>query len=117
MGEGDVQRLLGDARIIRHRGKIEATIANARAYADTVADTGSLDELVWSYREEPPSPRPTSPDEVPATSAASVALSKDLKRRGWRFVGPTTVYAFLQSMGVVDDHIVGCHVPPEATGP
>lgn len=117
MGEDDVERLLGDARIIRHRGKIEATIANARAYAATVADTGSLDDLVWSYREQPPTPRPSSPDEVPATTAASTALSKDLKRRGWRFVGPTTVYAFLQSMGVVDDHIAGCHVAPDATGP
>lgn len=117
MGEDDVERLLGDARIIRHRGKIEATIANARAYADTVADTGSLDDLVWSYREHPPTSRPGSPDEVPATTAASTALSKDLKRRGWRFVGPTTVYAFLQSMGIVDDHIAGCHVPPDATGP
>ncbi len=116
MGEDDVERLLDDARIIRHRGKIEATIANARAYADTVADTGSLDALVWSYRVDHPGSRPTSPDEVPATTAASTALSKDLKRRGWRFVGPTTVYAFLQSMGVVDDHIAGCHVAPAATG-
>ncbi len=113
MGEVDVERLLTDARIIRHRGKIEATIANARAYHDTVADTGSLDALVWSYREDPPTARPTRVGEVRATSAASTALSKDLKRRGWRFVGPTTVYAFLQSMGVVDDHMTGCHVPPQ----
>jgi DNA-3-methyladenine glycosylase I len=112
MGDDDVERLLADARIIRHRGKIQATIANARAYADTVADTGSLDALVWSYREEPPPPRPADVAHVRATSAASTALSKDLKRRGWRFVGPTTVYAFLQSMGVVDDHVAGCHVPP-----
>jgi DNA-3-methyladenine glycosylase I len=112
MGGSDVERLLADARIIRHRGKIEATIDNARAYADTVADTGSLDALVWSYREDPPTPRPTTASEVRATSAASTALSSDLKRRGWRFVGPTTVYAFLQSMGVVDDHMAGCHVPP-----
>ena len=112
MGEEDVERLLADARIIRHRGKIEATIANARAHLATVEDAGSLDALVWSYREDPPTPRPTSIDEVRATSAASTALSRDLKRRGWRFVGPTTVYAFLQSMGIVDDHIAGCHVPP-----
>lgn len=112
MGEDDVARLLDDARIIRHRGKIEATINNAGAYLDTVADTGSLDELVWSYREVTDSPRPSSPADVRATSAASTALSRDLKRRGWRFVGPTTVYAFLQSMGVVDDHMAGCHVPP-----
>lgn len=112
MGDAEVEQLLQDPRIIRHRGKIEAAITNARAYADTVADTGSLDELVWSYREDPPTPRPGRIDEVRATSAASTALSKDLKRRGWRFVGPTTAYAFLQSMGVVDDHMAGCHVPP-----
>lgn len=112
MGEADVERLLGDARIIRHRGKIEATISNARAYLDTVADTGSLDALVWSYSPDPPPPRPASRDEVPATSAASTALSRDLKGRGWRFVGPTTVHAFLQAMGVVDEHVAGCHVPP-----
>ena len=112
MDEAHVERLLGDARIIRHRGKIEATINNARAHLATVADTGSLDALVWSYREQQPTPRPTSTDEVRATSEASTALSRDLKRRGWRFVGPTTVYAFLQSMGIVDDHIAGCHVPP-----
>ena len=117
MDEEDVERLLGDARIIRHRGKIEATIANARAYLDTVTDTGSLDALVWSYRQDPPTPRPTTVDQVPATSDASTALSRDLKRRGWRFVGPTTVYAFLQSMGIVDDHMAGCHVPRAATGP
>ena len=116
MGDDDVARLLDDARIIRHRGKIEATITNARAYADTIADTGSLDALVWSYREDPPTARPTRVDEVRATSPASTALSKDLKRRGWRFVGPTTVYAFLQSMGVVDDHMAGCHVPGGSVG-
>jgi DNA-3-methyladenine glycosylase I len=112
MDDDDVERLLGDERIIRHRGKIEATIGNARAYADTVADAGSLDALVWSHREDPPTPRPTSIEEVRATSAASTALSRRLKQLGWRFVGPTTAYAFLQSMGVVDDHMAGCHVPP-----
>lgn len=112
MDERDVECLLTDERIIRHRGKIEATITNARAHAATVADTGSLADLVWSYREDAPRPRPTSPDDVPATTAASTALSRNLKQRGWRFVGPTTVYAFLQSMGIVDDHIAGCHVPP-----
>ena len=116
MGEPDVLRLLDDARIIRHRGKIEATITNARAHLRTVADVGSLDALVWSYREDPPRARPTSPSDIPATSDASTALSRDLKRRGWRFVGPTTVYAFLQSMGVVDDHLAGCHVPAAGDG-
>jgi DNA-3-methyladenine glycosylase I len=106
-GERDVQRLLADTQIVRHRGKIEATIGNARAYLDLVETEGSLDAFVWAYAEEDP-PAPRSPAEVRATSPASVALSKELKRRGWRFVGPTTVYAFMQSMGVVDDHLVGC---------
>lgn len=110
MDEADIERLLGDARIIRHRGKIEATIDNARAYLAMVDEVDSLDALVWSYREDPPTPRATSVDQVRATSEQSTALSKDLKRRGWRFVGPTTVYAFMQSMGVVDDHMHGCHV-------
>ena len=109
MGEDDVQRLLDDERIIRHRGKIEATIANARAHLDMLDDVGSLDALVWSYREQPPPPRPRSPADVRSTSEAATALAQDLKARGWRFVGPTTVYAFLQAMGVVDDHVVGCH--------
>lgn len=112
MGAEDVERLLGDERIIRHRGKIEATIDNARAYLETIEDTGSLDALVWSFREDPPTPRPASLEELRSESAASKALSTELKRRGWRFVGPTTAYAFLQSMGVVDDHMEGCHVPP-----
>jgi DNA-3-methyladenine glycosylase I len=107
----DVDRLVLDARIIRHRGKIEATITNAQAYITTVEDVGSLDALVWSYAEAPPTPRRVALHDVPSTTLASTALSKDLKRRGWRFVGPTTVYAFLQSMGVVDDHMAGCHVP------
>ena len=106
-GEADVQRLLGDARIIRHRGKIEATIANARAYHDLLADIGSLDDHVWSFAPTE-HPRPTTFADVPAVTAGSTALSRDLKRRGWRFVGPTTCYAFMQSMGLVDDHLVGC---------
>lgn len=110
MDADDVLRLLDDARIIRHRGKIEATITNARAYLAMLDDVGSLDEHVWSHRETDPPPRATSPDDVRATSPASNALSADLKRRGWRFVGPTTVHAFLQSMGVVDEHLAGCHV-------
>ena len=112
MGPADVDELVLDARIIRHRGKIEATIGNARAYMTTVEDAVSLDALVWSYADPTETTRPTSSHDVPATTEASTALSKDLKRRGWRFVGPTTVYAFLQSMGVVDDHIEGCHIPP-----
>jgi DNA-3-methyladenine glycosylase I len=106
-GAADVERLLGDPRIVRHRGKIEATIANARAYADLVADVGSLDAHVWSYAPATHAPPRTMADVAP-TSPASVALSRDLKRRGFRFVGPTTVHAFLQAMGLIDDHLVGC---------
>lgn len=115
MGEDDVLRLLDDARIIRHRGKIEATIGNARALLSMLDDVGTLAEHVWSFRQPGDGVRPTSGTAVPASTPASAALSKDLKRRGWRFVGPTTCYAFLQSMGVVDDHLAGCHVPPGPT--
>ncbi len=109
-GEPDVQRLLGDAGIIRHRGKIEATIANARAILDLRRAGESLVELCWSFAP-PPRARPATVAEVPATTAESAALSKALKRRGFRFVGPTTAYAFMQAMGLVDDHIEGCFVP------
>lgn len=112
MGEQDVDRLLQDARIIRHRGKVEATLANARAYLGMLDEVGSLDAHVWSFRPDDAGVRPRAVADVPAETAASRALSKDLKRRGFRYVGPTTCYAFLQSMGVVDDHIDGCHVPP-----
>jgi DNA-3-methyladenine glycosylase I len=110
-GADDVARLLGDARIVRHRGKIEATIANARAYHDVVADVGSLDAFVWSFAPAHHHP-PRRLDDVPATTPEATALSRDLKRRGWRFVGPTTVYAFMQAMGLVEDHLVGCEVRP-----
>ncbi|WP_395246112.1 DNA-3-methyladenine glycosylase I [Agromyces sp. MMS24-K17] len=105
MGEADVERLLGDARIIRHRGKIEATIANARA---TLALDVPLDELLWSFA---PPPRPSAPAsfaEVPAVTDESTAISRELRRRGFRFVGPTTMYALMQSAGMVDDHVAGC---------
>lgn len=109
LGPSDVERLLGDARIIRHRGKIESTIGNARRVADLVAEFGSLSEYVWRF-EPPRRRRALSWDELRAlaTSAESMALSKDLKRRGWSFVGPTTMYAFMQSMGLVNDHVAGC---------
>ncbi|WP_430646093.1 DNA-3-methyladenine glycosylase I [Agromyces sp. GXS1127] len=106
MTEADVERLLGDARIIRHRGKIEATISNARA---VLALDESLDELLWSFA---PAPRPAplvSFTEVPATTAESSALSRRLRALGFRFVGPTTMYALMQAMGMVDDHLAGCH--------
>ena len=108
-GEKDVQRLLEDAAIVRHRGKIEATIANAKATLDVQSDIGSLAALVWSF--EPSRRRaPSSFAEVPASTPESTALSKDLLRRGFRFVGPTTCYAAMQSLGIVNDHIKGCHV-------
>jgi DNA-3-methyladenine glycosylase I len=105
-GDDDVARLLADAGIIRHRGKIEATINNAARALELVAEQGSLAAFVWRF-EPPPHPAGTVP-EVRATSPESVALSKDLKRRGWKFVGPTTVYAFMQAMGMVNDHHPDC---------
>jgi DNA-3-methyladenine glycosylase I len=111
--DGDVARLLGDASIVRHRGKIEATIANARAVVALWAEGQSLGQVLWSY--EPPAPGgagaagPLRLGELPAATAQSKALSADLRRRGFRFVGPTTVYAAMQSLGVVNDHLEGCH--------
>lgn len=110
-GDDDVERLLVDARIIRHRGKIEAAIANARRLVAMQEDGESLDDLVWSYAP-PARPRPATMAEVPASTPESTALSAELRRRGWRFVGPTTAYAFMQSMGLVDDHLDGCEVAP-----
>jgi DNA-3-methyladenine glycosylase I len=108
-GKRDVERLLGDAGIVRHRGKIEAAIANARGTLE-LRDAGTpLHELVWAHR---PKPRRAvkSIYDLPSTTPESVALSKELKRAGFRFVGPTTVYATMQACGVVNDHIAGCHV-------
>jgi len=103
-GEEDVRRLLADAGIVRNRAKIDAALANARAAAQL--DAG-LDALVWSFA---PEPRPAPPQlaEVPATTPESVALAKELKRRGFRFVGPTTAYATMQACGLVNDHLAGC---------
>jgi DNA-3-methyladenine glycosylase I len=106
----DVERLLGDAGIVRHRGKIEATINNAQRCVELVAAEGSLSEFVWRYEPDPAErPDPLTRASIPSQTPESVALSKELKRRGWRFVGPTTVYAFMQAMGLVDDHLPGCH--------
>jgi DNA-3-methyladenine glycosylase I len=107
-GERDVERLLADAGIVRHRGKIEATIGNARAVMRLHDEGTTLEQLVWSHA--PPSrPRPLGAlDQVPARTDESTALSKTLLKRGFKFVGPTTVYAFMQSGGLVDDHVVGC---------
>jgi len=106
MTDDDVTRLLGDERIIRHRGKIEATIQNARATLDLEIP---IDELLWSFAPAPRTQRPVSFAEVPATTPESSAMSKELRRRGFRFVGPTTMYALMQAGGMVDDHLAGCH--------
>jgi DNA-3-methyladenine glycosylase I len=106
--EADVARLLADAGIVRNRAKIVATVANARAAA---ALDGGLDALIWSYAPDPATrPAPVTLSDVPATSPESTALAKDLRRRGFRFVGPTTVYALMQACGLVDDHLRDCHV-------
>ena len=105
-GERDVERLLGDAGIVRHRGKIEAVIANARA---TLALDVPLPELLWSFvGGEPRVNAWRTVDEIPAATAESTSMSKELKRRGFRFLGPTTCYAFMQSAGLVDDHTPDC---------
>jgi len=101
----DVGRLLKDEGIVRHRGKIEAVINNARQAQSLVAEEGSLAAFVWRY--EPDASSRVKPQSV-STSAESVAMSKDLKKRGWKFVGPTTVYAFMQAMGMINDHVEGC---------
>lgn len=109
-GEHDVARLLEDTSIVRHRGKIEATVANARATLEVQAQVGSLAALVWSF--EPPRkgrPVPRMLDDLPGSTPESVAMSKALRRFGFRFVGPTTAYAAMQSLGIVNDHLHGCH--------
>ncbi|MGZ4679381.1 MAG: DNA-3-methyladenine glycosylase I [Ilumatobacteraceae bacterium] len=103
--ESDVDRLLADAGIIRHGGKIRSTINNAARALELIDEFGSIADYMWPHATfgDPPS-------EVPALTATSTAISKDLKRRGWSFVGPTTVYAFMQAMGLVNDHLDGCWV-------
>lgn len=114
--DDDIDRLLGDAGIVRHRGKIEATINNARRYHELRENSLTLDRLVWSYAPEVPHREPSSSLwGIPATSPESTALSKDLRKRGWKFVGPTTVYAFMQSMGLTNDHLEGCWLHEDPT--
>jgi DNA-3-methyladenine glycosylase I len=108
-GEKDVARLLSDAGIVRHRGKIEAVINNARRAVELVEREGSLARYVWGFE---PAPRERRPDPLESITPESTALAKELKRRGWRFVGPTTVYAFMQAMGLVNDHLEGCAARP-----
>ena len=110
-GEEDVERLLADAGIVRNRAKITAAVANARAVLGL--GEGGLDALLWSHAP-PARPRPASPAQVPAVTAESAALARELKRRGFRFVGATTVYALMQACGLVDDHLAGCCVPTAA---
>jgi len=113
-GERDVERLLGDASIIRHRGKIEAVINNAGRAVELVESEGSLAAYVWRF-EPGRRPRRVDRGDIAAETAESRALAKDLKRRGWRFVGLTTVYAFMQAMGLVNDHMTGCAARTTAT--
>ena len=101
----DVNRLVKDEGIVRHRGKIEAVINNARRAQELVKQEGSLAAFIWRY--EPDKKKLAKPQTV-STSAESVALSKELKKKGWKFVGPTTVYAFMQAMGLINDHVEGC---------
>jgi DNA-3-methyladenine glycosylase I len=110
-GEADVARLLADVGIVRNRAKVEAAIANARAALEL---PDGLSALLWSYAPAPRATRPGSFAEVPAITAESTAMAKALKKRGFRFVGPTTAYALMQATGMVDDHLAGCHV---ARGP
>jgi DNA-3-methyladenine glycosylase I len=100
----DVERLLGDAGIVRHRGKIDSTINNARRAMELVDEFGSLGGFFWSFETEP------APPVLEPTTSESKAMAKELKRRGFTYVGPTTAYAFMQAMGIVNDHLVGCAV-------
>lgn len=104
--DADVERLVQDAGIIRHRGKINATINNAKRAIEVVDREGSLGAYIWRF--EPTAVERAAQVRPASTSPASIALSKDLKKRGWKFVGPTTMYAFMQSMGLVNDHAEGC---------
>ena len=105
--ERDITRLLKDEGIVRHRGKIEAVINNARQARELVKQEGSLAAFIWRYE---PEPKQLAKPQTASTSAESIALSKDLKKLGWKFVGPTTVYAFMQAMGLINDHVEDCAI-------
>jgi DNA-3-methyladenine glycosylase I len=107
-GSDDVARLLDDAAIVRHRGKIEAVINNAQRAVELVAQEGSLARFVWTFEPQSDSPDLDRAGLLSITDE-SRALAREFKRKGWRFVGPTTVYAFMQAMGLVNDHLTGCH--------
>jgi DNA-3-methyladenine glycosylase I len=114
--DNEIRELLNNAGIVRHRGKIEAVINNAQRASELIDEVGSLNEYFWSFAPQTPYGReetPQHPSGVPSTSPAATRLSKDLKKRGWKFVGPTTMYSFMQSMGLVNDHVKGCWVRDE----
>lgn len=116
-GDSDVARLLGDAGIVRHSGKIKATINNAQRAADLVDEMGSLAAYIWRFEpDERTRPAQMTRETLGglAKTAESAALAKDLKKRGWAFFGPTTAYAFMQAMGLVNDHLDSCHIRPKA---
>ena len=111
--EKDITRLMNDAGIVRHRGKIEATINNAARALELIEQTGSLSQHFWSFTPTSPFGRDGEsqhPSGLSTTSPSAIALSKDLKKRGWKFVGPTTMYSFMQSMGMINDHLQECFV-------
>lgn len=115
--DADVERLVQDAAIVRHRGKIVSAIHNARRVLELRREFGSLAHYAWRYEPDPADRPARLTREVArtlSTSVASIAMSKDLKKRGWTFVGPTTVYAFMQAMGLVNDHLEGCDARPRA---
>ena len=109
--DNDIERLLADEGIVRYRGKIEAVINNARRAEELIAETGTLAAYVWSWE---PKAEELGPPQSLTTSASSHAMSRDLKKRGWKFVGPTTVFAFMQAMGLINDHAEGCVMRAEA---
>ena len=110
MTDDDVERLIGETRIIRNRAKILATISNARLTLEVTRDSpGALDALLWSFAPQPRAHAPASFAEVPAITPESTAMSKRLRALGYKFVGPTTLYALMQSSGMVDDHVAGCY--------
>jgi DNA-3-methyladenine glycosylase I len=107
--EADAARLLQDPSIVRNRRKIAAVIHNARAAEALIEREGSLAAFAWSFE---PNPQETDPPQTVSTSAASVAMAQELKRRGWRFLGPTTIFAFMQAMGLINDHVIDCVARP-----
>lgn len=109
-GSRDIDRLLKDEGIVRHRGKIEAVINNAQRAGELVLREGSLASYIWRYE---PDPKQLANPQTASTSETSIALSKDLKKLGWKFVGPTTVYAFMQAMGLINDHVGDCVIRAE----